>query len=544
MPIWIVGAGEEMTQSILPPPTSRSRYIPIAINYFLVAAMQACFTVTLVRFFQAFAGEWNGSYLIGITFFITLEALLSQRLHSVETILSRDWILQYVTELIILFLAIKIYLILRHASGTDWSNPAYWANAFQADIFDGETLISSLYAFLIWMLGSRYSAYLRKLEEDPELMVHQKMGLVQSDTDEVRRQLLSLIFGMGAVMLTITALVRMDLSAIGIHLNSIPSRAWPLILYFVFGFAILAQTRYSTLRIRWYLDSISTGSNLAIRWAGYSLLLFFTVGLVSLLLPTSYSLNLLDTLHVILTGIILVFNFIFGLLVAPFLLLFQWVSALFPTSNSLPLPQPTLPPIHNPPPLPGTSGLTADLLRSVLYWGIFLTVVAFSILYYMRSRSGYAHFVRNLGLAQWLKQVWNWITLRFTRINRAILNSVRATRNRLRPAKALSSSRRWLFQRVGPLQPRNRVRQLYVDMLQQAAEKGIPRKASQTPYEYAQSMHDSLPGISPEVDELTDGFMEARYSSHEISEQEASLLQQLWARIRSALLRQPHKRPL
>jgi hypothetical protein len=475
---------------------------------------------------------------------VTLEALLSYRIRTAETVLSRGWILQYLTEFFILLLGIKIYLILLHAGGAGWGNPAYWRSVLQADPLDSETFFSILYTIVIWILACRFAEYFHKMEEDPELMVQQKLGLVNSDSDETRRQLISLIFGVGAAMLLVTAMVRLDLSGIGLYLHSTPSRVWPLILYFVFGFAILAQTRYSTLRIRWYLENIPPGDHLAVRWVVYSIFLFFIVGFVSLLLPTSYSLGLLETLRGILSVIFALFTLIFGLVTSPLLLLFQWLSNLVPQADTGPVTQPTLPPIPTPAPALIPPVAIADWVRSALYWFVLLVVIAFSMVYYLRSRSGYAQVLGQFHLSRWWNQLWHWVSRRYKRINQTIVDSVQAGFNRLRQSKPSDGFRRRLLEKAGPLPPRNRVRQIYLGMLRQAAENGIPRKTSQTPYEYARNLHETLPEVTSEVDKLTDGFMEARYSPHEITEQQAGLLQQLWDRVCSAIHHQPPKKPL
>jgi hypothetical protein len=72
-------------------------------------------------------------------------------------------------------------------------------------------------------------------------------------------------------------------------------------------------------------------------------------------------------------------------------------------------------------------------------------------------------------------------------------------------------------------------------MVRRGGERGVPRKPAQTAYEYSHALKSYLPNVAGEVASLTDEFVEARYSRHEVPAERASLVKGYWERIRLAL---------
>ena len=84
---------------------------------------------------------------------------------------------------------------------------------------------------------------------------------------------------------------------------------------------------------------------------------------------------------------------------------------------------------------------------------------------------------------------------------------------------------------------RERVRQLYLQMLRHAANAGRPRSPDQTPYEYAARLRPHVTDEQEALEGLTQAFVEARYSKRDFQQQELSPLRRLLARLRLALRR-------
>jgi hypothetical protein len=77
----------------------------------------------------------------------------------------------------------------------------------------------------------------------------------------------------------------------------------------------------------------------------------------------------------------------------------------------------------------------------------------------------------------------------------------------------------------------------YLAMVRRGGEYGIAREPDQTPYEYQLKLQASLPEINRDLAALTEAFVEARYSRHEISEDQVGLVRRWWERIRRTLRR-------
>ncbi len=72
-------------------------------------------------------------------------------------------------------------------------------------------------------------------------------------------------------------------------------------------------------------------------------------------------------------------------------------------------------------------------------------------------------------------------------------------------------------------------------MVRRGGETGLTRNASQTPYEYSQLLEAKMLEANEDLGAMTDAFVEARYSRHEITNQQASLVQRYWERVKRAL---------
>ncbi len=76
--------------------------------------------------------------------------------------------------------------------------------------------------------------------------------------------------------------------------------------------------------------------------------------------------------------------------------------------------------------------------------------------------------------------------------------------------------------------------------MQRGAQSGTPRNPAHTPNEYAQVLDQRAPDASQDVEQLTQAFIEARYSTHDVSDQQAAAVREWFIRIRNAL-RPRHK---
>ncbi len=63
----------------------------------------------------------------------------------------------------------------------------------------------------------------------------------------------------------------------------------------------------------------------------------------------------------------------------------------------------------------------------------------------------------------------------------------------------------------------------------------MPRRASETPEEYADKLKQDFQDMITEVDIMTGSFIKARYTKNDISKEDVSRVQEQWHRIRKVL---------
>ena len=96
--------------------------------------------------------------------------------------------------------------------------------------------------------------------------------------------------------------------------------------------------------------------------------------------------------------------------------------------------------------------------------------------------------------------------------------------------------------RPRPLSPREQIRYYYLSIVHRAGERGVPRAENETPLEYARDLKEQWPEAEPELDELTQAFVEARYSPQPIDRSAVGRVKEEWQRIRERL-RSSARRP-
>ena len=134
-------------------------------------------------------------------------------------------------------------------------------------------------------------------------------------------------------------------------------------------------------------------------------------------------------------------------------------------------------------------------------------------------------------------RLWRRVSAWFGGLNQQIEDLLEARRRARRPGTARSASapRRWINPRK--LSPRQQVQFYYLAMLRRGGEHGHARQPTQTPYEYARKLESDIPEIDRDVDGLTEEFIEARYSRHDIPPEHVGMVRRYWERIKRALKR-------
>jgi hypothetical protein len=220
------------------------------------------------------------------------------------------------------------------------------------------------------------------------------------------------------------------------------------------------------------------------------------------------------------------------ILLTPFIFLLSLLSNLF--GKSLKMEPPTISPVQPPPAVAGTNSWV-EVLKSVLFWLLFLGIAGYSLYYYFNRNQGWVNALRRLPLLVYWVRAWRWLRNWLHGLNQNLAASMEAGLRRLRArTKSADSGTPWGFINLRRLSPRQRIVFYYLALIRRSGEKGFPRKPSQTPYEYSLALQDHLPEVEEDLSAFTGQFVEARYSQHTITPQHASRVQRYWQRIKRA----------
>ena len=171
------------------------------------------------------------------------------------------------------------------------------------------------------------------------------------------------------------------------------------------------------------------------------------------------------------------------------------------------------------------------------FWAAILAGVAYVVRSYVRDHPDALRSLLRIGwvraLADALARLWR----QATRAGSAARELV-SRGGLLRRRRRSRGRRSFRLLRPGTLPPRERIWYYYGTLLRRAARSGLPRRGSQTPFEYELMVRPALAEARDELRLLTRAYVEARYSVHSITAERAqqarAQLRRLTAALRSA----------
>jgi hypothetical protein len=300
---------------------------------------------------------------------------------------------------------------------------------------------------------------------------------------------------------------------------------------------LYSRARLVVLQAKWAQEGAHVAPLVEQRWvrSSWALILLMVAG--AALLPRSYALGLLDTLRAFLGVLgyaLAMIGYVLTWILALILSLPAWILALFaptgaPAASGLPPPPPVSPPSVERDP---------NLLAALVFWVCMLLLVGYALAIVAQrhtpllQRFGIAAMIQ--ALIAWLRSIWqqgaSWATL-----------AIRAADEALRHPSGTSTRHRRTIN-LRRLPPRERVCYFYLATLRRAAQCGIERHRSQTPYEYAARLERALPAAASDIADLTDVFITAQYSPHICTEDHVTQARRPWERLRR-MLRPRHSKP-
>ena len=536
-----------MTTENLPQASRSNEFSFRLASNALVALMMTCAAFTLLSLIDRLAPGWQPIYLPALCFAAALERLYTHRRFAGLALFSREWSTAMSGEWLMIILLVKLVTGLSHGPGAFYREILGWVQNFNLYFLTDEFVFALVLVILTWFLSGSFAGLLAEMDLAQAILIEADPA-AQIGKPPARERLLSLIFSLGSALIVFTALVRVDLRAFFQHTSQFKFSALPALagggastlLYFMLGMALLSQTRFIDLHTRWSVQHIPVNRKLGRSWAFYSLGFLGLIAALVALLPTSYSLATLTAIGQGLENIAYVLFFIAQGLVAVVLFVLSLPFVLFgrtpATLNNRILP-PTLPDAAS----GGEPGATSAWLAAVkmlIFWVIFLAVLFFALRQYLRQHTEVLAALRKISTRLRLTRLWHWLRGMFISAGSLVSRGLQAGRERLRRASA-SVLPANSFYAPRNLDPRQKITFFYLAMIHRGAEKGIPRRPSQTPYEYASKLDEAVPDAEEDIDTLTQAFIEARYSPHSVQAEQVNLVKSTWERLRKTIRKKP-----
>jgi len=508
-----------------------NRRLSFISGQIIICIMMGCVGLTFAYFGERMAPGWNGSYLAWFFLAISVETIISR--NTSRSLTGRDKWIFLASEFIFIAILIKILLYFRYGFNQVLIDVQQWQTDLST-FFSPEFFLDVLLIFSARIFCAQMLADFEALQSDQEDVYTENIGIMEKDRLSTHQRLMEMILGIGLTIAFITTLTRVRMPAqLGIP-DAWQAPVFNVVLYFVLALILLSQSQFALLHGRWLWQMTPVSPGLSRNWIIYTLAFFVLLGLLIVLLPTHYSLQLLYGLQVVFSFIIQILMFIAALIA----FFFSWFFSLFfrPGNQAQPesLPPPQFNQVHTA--VPPTPIPWFETVRALVFWVIFGAVLVYAIkTYVMRNSLLISKLGRNSIIAWFmagLKSIWSWLL----RVNRQVSATLAATFLKGRSILTASTDAETSeFANPRNLPPRQKVIFYYLTLVRRSSQRGLPRKLNQTPLQFEETLRTSLPEVENEIEALTGSFVEARYSKHEIDGEKVNLLQEFWKRIMTTL---------
>jgi hypothetical protein len=519
------------------------------ISYTLVFLMMACIVMTVLSLIQSAFASWASEAMAAIALLVLVDRLLMHPRLKALTPYTLDWALMLTAQGVVILFVSRLLLSQAHGPESFASDLVLLRN-MPADLLTMEYLVTIVLAVMVWDWAGQFLNLLDLIGLDrvQALAIREDPLSKEREQVPVHQRLVNLTFSLGILVVILTALGRLDLRAIfasvsgsaNDELTRFSSAEAGALMYFLFGLGLISLSRLLALQTHWGQQRIPVQSrDLQRRWGLYAFYFIILLAVIVSLLPAGDSLGFFAVLRTLLAFLVGALFFVVQLLLLLFTLLINLPNLLLGRPLTFLNPfaamqtQPP-PPVAAGTPIPGSPIL--EFLRSVLLWGSLVVIVVYSIRQFIRSHEGIAAGLRRSRIAQLIMLAWAWLTGRVETFRGDLVRAVAdgwsnlmARFERGEPAPRPG----WLSLRS--LDPRRQIAFFYLAMVRRAGEQGVDRKASQTPVEYAAALERALPAAQEEINSLTNGFMEARYSDHPLTSDDSKQVKSAWGRLRRAL---------
>jgi hypothetical protein len=520
----------------------------ILLLYLVLSLMLGLALVSVIHIMQRLLPDWHLVYLPLLGLAISWEAFISYRLLQKQQLdlFELKWWIYHISEWVTILITLRFVTVIFNLAQKPLQDLTLQPESILRFFSESQFLFIALVLALIWIQSKYFAKHLDEMIISEEEIGEDQSALVIMSQRENRAHIFDYVLITGGIMIILTVFTRLDIRNFLSSSPALKVSVLNLVAYFVLALVFLTLSDFFTLRERWLVHNVTIDHSVAFRWLRYALVFFGLIGLLAFLLPTSYTLNLLQTLQYVAAAIWGAVNILFAVIVAVIqfiLTIINWLISLLGLGGGSVEHSPQIAPIiPTPPPSVETTPTPLfDLFKSIIFWGIFLAIIVFGIDYYLHQHKELWQKVRPAGLLDFLRRLWRSLLSWLVILNRKMSSTVQRGLTMLQLRKSRSTPQRTIHHfRLGRLTPRRQIFFLYDALLQVGKKAGIQRRDSQTPSGYRHRMQSSIPETREDVDVITDNFLEARYSQHTIEQKQADNTRSAFHAIRARLRRILH----
>lgn len=312
---------------------------------------------------------------------------------------------------------------------------------------------------------------------------------------------------------------------------------WALLLYFLTGFLLFSQGRLAMLEARWLSEEAIRSPGIGRNWYRRTVFILLAIGVAAAFLPVGSTFLFGQLMQALIFGVMWLLTavtFLGSLLIYYLLALLFPLRSTNPEVPEIPKPQqPLLPPFPNEQTAPDP---TMQMVFTSAFWAVVIVLSIVAVSFFIRERG--LKFNSSL-----LRQLWQALLTWGRAWWSGVQSQVKAARQTLQTRRQAApqtpnTKSPWRFVRLNALSPREKVRYFYLSTLKRAEKGGIPRQESETPSEFANDLRLNWPDTSPEIEDLTEAFLLARYSRQPIAETDIPPIKAKWERLKAIIRRQ------
>ena len=519
----------------------------------VVAAMMGCIFHALVQVLEIFIpGSRQFDYLTWLAILAALLAIYSYRSIRVKKLRGSDATKWRIAQVVLLYVLLRVGNFASAIAAGE-------AASFSLISITLEFVATFISIMLVWGVATKTAMEFERLYQPPEddfEYVKTERIYVSPYTNLTRQ-----FFGGGVLVVLLAGIVQAGLAEALVSTgtpeavveyvlngrNSVTGVVPGVLLYFLLGLLLMSQIQFATVRRLWEAKDIEIPSALGNVWVRYSLI-FLGLGIfITLLLPTNYAFSLYEVVNFALVYVGRIVGYIAALVLSlislPFLFLAWLFSLLFGedeagTPPSMPdIALPTPPPVLPDPEIVTETSSWWLLAQSIAFWLVTVAVIVYVIRTYLRDNPEIMAAIRSFRVVEMLRNMWLALKQQFGGATQAVrqrvsVEAIREWMNQVRPTQILSRPI------SGRQSPRERIRQYYLDLLDTARGRGFNRQKTQTPYEYKSILDPNFPQVQPEIEAVTEAFMEARYSAHDMTDEQVQQVNQQADTVKSELRRE------